>query len=101
MATSKIAFNAQAIYGLSGIERTNNTTETINYDTETRFCVYTNGIASSGTKPVVNKNGFLITIVRELNVTHLQFFVERGGSRLYQRSMESSVWGAWRSIAFS
>lgn len=87
----------------SGVNITNQT-ETINFDTENRFVVYTNTSASSGTKPTgVTANGWLFTIVRDNTLTKLQFFHVASSSNfdIYMRTMSSGSWGAWKSITFS
>ena len=77
-------------------------TETINFDTETKFLVYTNTSSSTGTKPVTTNNGYLFTFIRA-DATRLQIFREGATSskRVYLRTMYSSTWSDWMYITFT
>jgi len=93
-ATVKASLNALkgSLNSLNKIENT----EVINFDTVTKRLVYFDYANSTGTKPPISYNGYLITIIRDEDQTITQFAWDNGNyAPIYKRQKVGGVWNSW------
>lgn len=75
-------------------------TTAINFDTETRFIVYFDYANSTGTKPDITENGYLVTFQRSNNyATQFAWGSRDDDGDVFIRRKKAGTWSDWASIS--